>query len=128
MTKIETYKFLQELVDKYPSDASPMLMDIIVDYLLFPHGDGSTPDASFSGFYYELEKEVAKMMVDPSQKIAAIKIVKDRLECSLVEAKNYVEQRSWPTGYKNDKALELQLRYVSGVIAKIRKDYNMVEE
>lgn len=47
MNKLSAYKFLTELVEKYPSDAVPMLQDIIVDYLLFPHGDGEHVDFSF---------------------------------------------------------------------------------
>ena len=124
MDKLGTYKFLNELVEKYPGDAVHILQDIIVDYLLFPHGDGvEAPEASLG----EMDKEVAVMM-NSGQKIHAVKLVRDRMGIGLKEAKDYVEQRSWPTsGNKNEATRMAQTRYVQSVIDKIRKDYNIVE-
>lgn len=124
MDKKAAYVFLQELVQKYPGDAVLMLQDIIVDYLLFPHGDGvEAPEASLG----DMDKEVAQMM-NTGQKINAVKLVRDRMGVSLKEAKDYVEQRSWPMTGKSEAAMMAQVRYVKSVVEKIRKDYNMVEE
>jgi hypothetical protein len=125
MNKLAAYKFLQQLVEKYPGDAVPMLQDIIVDYLLFPHGDGENPPMTALN---ELDREVADLMVDPSQKIRAIKLVREKLNIGLKEAKDYVEQRAWPvTTNKNEKIIEMQARFVQTVLEKVRKDYNLTE-
>jgi hypothetical protein len=112
---------LHLLVEKYPSDAAPMLIDIIVDYLLFPKGDGTSPQL------VGIDQKVAEMMADPGRKIEAVKYVRDELKCGLKEAKDYVEQRVWPAGVgpQSEKALELQSRYVQSVLDKIRVDYNV---
>jgi len=125
MNKLTVYKFLNELVEKYPSDAVPMLQDIIVDYLLFPHGDGVEPPPSAN--LNEMDREVARMM-ETGQKIHAVKLVRDKLGCGLKEAKDYVEQRQWPTtGKPSEKSLEMQARYVKTILDKIRTDYNILE-
>jgi hypothetical protein len=126
MNKIAAYKFLRQLVEKYPSDAVPMLQDIIVDYLLFPHGDGveSPPSASLT----EMDQEVARLMAE-GKKIHAVKLVRDRLGVDLKAAKDYVEQRAWPASAKvSEKAQEMQAHYVKTILDKIRKDYNVLEE
>lgn len=126
MNKLTAYKFLNELVQKYPSDAVPMLQDIIVDYLLFPHGDGVEPPPTAR--LNEMDQQIAKFMSEGA-KIQAVKLVKDKLGVGLKEAKDYVEQRQWPTtGKPNEKSLEMQMRYVQTVLDKIRKDYNMESE
>lgn len=125
MNKLLVYKFLNELVQKYPSDAVPMLQDIIVDYLLFPHGDGVEPPPTAN--LNEMDQQIAGMM-SRGEKIPAVKLVRDKLGCGLKEAKDYVENRQWPTSGKlSEKAMEMQLRYVNNVLDKIRKDYNILE-
>jgi len=119
MKKTDAYKFLNLLVEKYPSDAAPMLIDIIVDYLLFPKGDGTNPQLA------GIDQKVAEIMADSGRKIEAIKYVREQLQCGLKEAKDYVEQRIWPVGSQNEKVLEVQARCVQSVLDKIRVDYNI---
>lgn len=112
MKKVDAVKFLKSLIEKYPADAAPMLIDIIVDYLLFPKGEGTGP-------FTEVDQKVAGIMADSGRKIEAIKYVRERLQCGLKEAKDYVEQRAWPVD------VERQSQYVKTVIDKIRVDYNL---
>ena len=75
-----------------------------------------------------MEREVARLMENPANKIQAIKYVREQTGLGLKEAKDYVEQRVWPVGTtKDSKVLEMQQRYVASVIAKIRADYNLPE-
>lgn len=126
MDRAAAYKFLQELVARNPDDAVNTLQDIIVDYLLFPNGEG---DNGPPGIFTEMELEVAKLMGN-GQKIHAIKLVREQTGLGLAESKEYVENRIWPgvNGTKSEKAKELQIRYVQGVLDKISKDYNMKGE
>ena len=89
MNKLLAVKFLNSLLETYPSEGAPMLIDIIVDYLLFPSGD----ESSFAGMS-EVDKKIAELM--PDNKIQAIKETRQILGCGLKEAKDYVEQRIWP--------------------------------
>lgn len=128
--KDDAYAFFRSLIEKYPSDAAPMLIDIIVDYLLFPKGDGSDgSNPRLTGF----DQQVAEIMADPGgnpthtgRKIEAIKYVREKLGCGLREAKDYVEQRVWPAsiGPQSEKALGIQSQYVKSVLDKIRVDYH----
>jgi len=116
MNKLLAKKFLISLLDQHPSEGAPMLIDIIIDYLLFPNGDSLDVE-----FLSDLDKRIAELM--PDNKIQAIKETRESLGCGLKEAKDYVEQRVWPVGTKQ-KLIESQQKYVKSVLEKIALDYN----
>jgi hypothetical protein len=74
MNKSEAYKFFNSLVETYPNDAAPMLIDIIVNYFLF--------DSLVDNVY---------QMIDSDRKLEAILYVRNNLQCGLKEAKDYVD-------------------------------------
>lgn len=120
LDRAATYKFLAKLTETYPDDALGILKDIIVDYWFFPNGDG-TQYAALT----DLEREVADLMAS-NQKIHAIKKVREVTGMGLKEAKDYVEQRSWPSGAsRNQQALDMQKRFVQTLIQKIGQDYRI---
>lgn len=139
MNKKLAYKFLNELVEKYPNDAVFMLMDLIVDYFLFPTGD--TPSATKAEII-ELEKKLEGIKSSPyfgngvaSLKIVAIKEIREHLKCSLKEAKEFVEQRMDSEGKLiltsakiNENLLKKQSEKSKLIIDKIRKDYRLEDE
>jgi len=58
MKKTDAVKFLNLLIEKYPNDAVPMLIDIIVDYLLFPRGDGTNPSPTTCLIVFQSDKSM----------------------------------------------------------------------
>jgi ribosomal protein L7/L12 len=62
-----------------------------------------------------------------NKKIEAIKAVRDVVPLGLKEAKDYVEQRIWPTdgGETNQVALDMQRRMVGDILRRIGTDYQM---
>lgn len=122
--RASVYKFLAELTNKYPEDAVGILKDIIVDYWFFPAGDGADYQ-----ILTDLEKEVADFMAQ-GQKIHAIKRVREVTRMNLKEAKEYVEQRNWPTGgARNEIAENMRQRAIAETLKKLSQDYRIpIEE
>lgn len=117
--RADIYKFLDRLVNSNPDDAVGMLKDIIVGYWFFPNGDGSE-----YAELNDLEKEVSDLM-NSAKKIEAIKRVREVTGLGLAEAKNFVEQRDWPTGKKNDLSDDMKKRTVAKIISKLATDFRV---
>lgn len=113
MNRADAYKFLNSLVEEHPHDVAPMLIDIIVDYLLFPK------DVSELS---EIQQKVIEITSVPGHTMEAIRFAKGALQCDLMQAKCFVEQNS-------KKFFELksiaQSQFVKTVLDKIKVDYNL---
>ena len=117
MTRNDGHKLFRKLIEKYPNDASLMLIDIITDYFMFPLDEDKNIH-----LYDDLSKDV-RSIYDGStaSKVKAIKYVKDRVNWTLKEAKEFVENGTLPT-YSNNSDRQQILNYI---FAKIKKDYHI---
>jgi ribosomal protein L7/L12 len=107
MNREQAYKELVKLVDNHPADAANILVDIIVDVLLFPEPAQD-----------EVAQKVATMLAMGS-KIAAIKYVRDKTGLSLVDCKAYVE------GLPPVQAMKTQEQEADHFFEKLRSEYDL---
>jgi len=117
MTKNDGHKFFRKLINKYPDDASLMLIDIITDYFMFPLNEDKN-----KYLLDEIKVGVAAIYTGTTaSKIKAIKFVKDKVNWSLKEAKDYVENGIIPNwSYGSER-----MKILNQIFEKISKDYRI---